>query len=116
VLDPPGSKPIDPLELQLPAPGPDLEAGATSPATLAGAADLIPRLPTELRMRTCSLGVGEVGQLTLNFCDGYVVDLGQPEDLRDKLVTTMFVLNSDPNVAASHRLNVADASHPVLIQ
>jgi cell division protein FtsQ len=116
VLDPPGSKPVDPLELKLPEHGPDLEAGANAPSTVAGAADLIPRLPAELRTRTCSLGVGDVGQLTLNFCDGYIVDLGQPEDLRDKLVTTMFVLNSNPNVAASHRLNVADASHPVLIQ
>ena len=31
VLDPPGSKPVDPLELVLPAPGPDLEPGADRP-------------------------------------------------------------------------------------
>ncbi len=31
VLDPPGSKPVDPLELTLATPGPDLEPGATAP-------------------------------------------------------------------------------------
>ena len=117
VLDPPGSKPIDPLELVLPEPGPDLEAGASVPAALAGAADVIPRLPPELRTRTCSLAVGDAGELALNFCDGYVVDLGQPEGLRDKLVSAIYVLNSQPDqVAASSRMNVADPSHPVLIQ
>jgi cell division protein FtsQ len=116
VLDPPGSKPVDPLELVLPQPGPDLEPGATVPAPVTGAADVIPRLPPDLRTRTCSMGVGDVGQLTLNFCDGYVVDLGQPEGLRDKLVSAIYVLNSQPDqVALSGRLNVADPSHPVLI-
>jgi hypothetical protein len=116
VLDPPGSKPVDPLELVLAKPGPDLEAGATVPAALAGAADVIPRLPPELRSRMCSLAVGEVGQLALTFCDGYVIDLGQPEQLRDKLVSAIYVLNSAPDqVAASSRLNVSDPARPVLI-
>ena len=61
VLDPPGSKPVDPLELTLATPGPDLEPGATAPAALAGAAGVVPRLPSDLRSRTCSLAVGEPG-------------------------------------------------------
>jgi cell division protein FtsQ len=116
VLDPPGSKPVDPLELALAEPGPNLEPGATVPPALAGAADVIPRLPPELRSQTCSLAVGEVGQLALTFCDGYVIDLGQPEQLRDKLVSAIYVLNSAPDqVAASSRLNVSDPARPVLI-
>ena len=117
VLDPPGSKPVDPLELTLAAPGPDLEPGATVPAALAGASGIVARLPAELRSRTCSIGVGDVGRLQLNLCDGFVIDLGSPERLRDKLVTTIFVLNTRADdVAASSGLNVADPERPVLIQ
>ncbi|HEY8092847.1 MAG TPA: FtsQ-type POTRA domain-containing protein [Acidimicrobiales bacterium] len=117
VLDPPGSKPTDPLELTLAAPGPDLEPGATVPAALAGASSIIPRLPADLRARTCSLGVSEVGRLQMTMCDGFVIDLGSPERLRDKLVTTIFVLNTRAeDVAASSGLNVGDPERPVLIQ
>jgi cell division protein FtsQ len=117
VLDPPGSKPVDPLELTLAAPGPDLRAGATVPADLAGAASIVPRLPTDLRSKTCSLAVGEAGQLTMTMCDGFVIDLGSPGRLRDKLVTTMFVLNTRADdVARSSGLNVGDPERPVLIQ
>ena len=59
VLDPPGSKPVDPLELTLAAPGPDLEAGATVPADLVGAASIVPRLPADLRSKTCSLAASD---------------------------------------------------------
>jgi cell division protein FtsQ len=117
VLDPPGSRPVDPLELTLPAPGPDLEAGATVPAALAGASGIVPRLPADLRSRTCSLGVGEEGRLEMTLCDGFVIDLGSPERLRDKLVTTIFVMNTRAaDVAASSGLNVGDPERPVLIQ
>ena len=117
VLDPPGSKPVDPLELTLPAPGPDLGAGATAPAELAGAASIVPRLPPELRTKLCSLAVGEAGQLTMTMCDGFVIDLGSPERLRDKLVTTLFVLNTRPDdVARASGLNVGDPERPVLIE
>jgi cell division protein FtsQ len=117
VLDPPGSKPVDPLELTLAAPGPDLEAGATVPADLVGAASVIPRLPADLRSKTCSLTVGEAGQLTMTMCDGFVIDLGSPDRLRDKLVTTIFVLNTRADdVARSSGLNVGDPERPVLIQ
>ncbi len=117
VLDPPGSKPTDPLELTLAAPGPDLEPGATVPAALAGASSIVPRLPADLRSRTCSLGVSEVGRLQMTMCDGFVIDLGSPERLRDKLVTTIFVLNTRAeDVAASSGLNVGDPERPVLIQ
>jgi len=117
VLDPPGSKPTDPLELTLAAPGPDLEPGATVPAALAGASSIVPRLPADLRSRTCSLGVSEVGRLQMTMCDGFVIDLGSPERLRDKLVTTIFVLNTRvEDVAASSGLNVGDPERPVLIQ
>jgi cell division protein FtsQ len=117
VLDPPGSKPVDPLELTLATPGPDLEPGATAPAALAGAAGVVPRLPSDLRSRTCSLAVSEQGRLQLNLCDGFVVDLGSPDRLRDKLVTTIFVLNTrTEEVAASSGLDVGDPERPVLIQ
>jgi cell division protein FtsQ len=117
VLDPPGSKPVDPLQLALVAPGPDLRAGATVPADLAGAASIVPRLPADLRSRTCSLAVGEAGQLTMTMCDGFVIDLGSPDRLRDKLVTTIFVLNTRADdVARSSGLNVGDPERPVLIQ
>ena len=117
VLDPPGSKPVDPLELTLAAPGPDLEAGATVPADLVGAASIVPRLPADLRSKTCSLAVGEAGQLTMTMCDGFVIDLGSPDRLRDKLVTTIFVLNTRADdVARSSGLNVGDPERPVLIQ
>jgi cell division protein FtsQ len=117
VLDPPGSKPVDPLELTLATPGPDLEPGATAPAVLAGAAGVVPRLPSDLRSRTCSLAVSEQGRLQLNLCDGFVVDLGSPDRLRDKLVTTIFVLNTRTDeVAASSGLDVGDPERPVLIQ
>jgi cell division protein FtsQ len=117
VLDPPGSKPVDPLELTLPAPGPDLGAGATAPADLAGAAGIVPRLPPELRTKVCSLAVGAAGQLTMTMCDGFVIDLGSPDRLRDKLVTTIFVLNTRPDdVARSSGLNVGDPERPVLIE
>jgi cell division protein FtsQ len=117
VLDPPGSKPVDPLELTLATPGPDLEPGATAPAALAGAAGVVPRLPSDLRSRTCSLAVSEQGRLQLHLCDGFVVDLGSPDRLRDKLVTTIFVLNTrTEEVAASSGLDVADPERPVLIQ
>jgi len=117
VLDPPGSKPVDPLELTLATPGPDLEPGATAPAALAGAAGVVPRLPSDLRSRTCSLAVSDQGRLQLHLCDGFVVDLGSPDRLRDKLVTTIFVLNTRTDeVAASSGLDVADPERPVLIQ
>jgi cell division protein FtsQ len=117
VLDPPGSKPVDPLELRPASPGPDLAAGTTVPADLAGAASIVPRLPAELRSRTCALGVGEAGRLQLSMCDGFFIDLGAPDRLRDKLVTTIFVLNTRPDdVAASSGLDVADPERPVLIQ
>ncbi len=117
VLDPPGSKPVDPLELTLATPGPDLEPGATAPGALAGAAGVVPRLPSDLRSRTCSLAVSEQGRLQLNLCDGFVVDLGSPDRLRDKLVTTIFVLNTRTDeVAASSGLDVGDPERPVLIQ
>ena len=117
VLDPPGSKPVDPLELTLATPGPDLEPGAIAPAALAGAAGVVPRLPSDLRSRTCSLAVSEQGRLQLHLCDGFVVDLGSPDRLRDKLVTTIFVLNTrTEEVAASSGLDVGDPERPVLIQ
>jgi cell division septal protein FtsQ len=117
VLDPPGSKPVDPLELTLATPGPDLEPGATAPAALAGAAGVVPRLPSDLRSRTCSLAVSEQGRLQLHLCDGFVIDLGSPERLRDKLVTTTFVLNTrTEEVEASSGLDVGDPERPVLIQ
>jgi cell division protein FtsQ len=116
VLDPPGSKPVVPLPLTLASSGPDLEAGATAPASLAGAASIVPRLPNDLRAKTCSLGVDEGGRLDLTLCDGFVIDLGAPERLRDKLVTTMFVLNTDPRVADATGLDVGDPEHAVLIQ
>ena len=117
VLDPPGSKPVDPLELALAAPGPDLDAGATVPASLAGAASIVPRLPPDLRSRTCSLGVDEQGRLRLTMCDGFVVELGSPDRLRDKLVSTIFVMNTRPDeIAASSGLDVGDPERPVLIQ
>jgi cell division septal protein FtsQ len=117
VLDPPGSKPVDPLELTLATPGPDLEPGATAPSALAGAAGVVPRLPSDLRSRTCSLAVSDQGRLQLNLCDGFVIDLGSPERLRDKLVTTIFVLNTrTEEVAASSGLDVGDPERPVLIQ
>jgi cell division septal protein FtsQ len=117
VLDPPGSKPVDPLELTLATPGPDLEPGATAPAALAGAAGVVPRLPSDLRSRTCSLAVSEQGRLQLHLCDGFVIDLGSPDRLRDKLVTTIFVLNTrTEEVEASSGLDVGDPERPVLIQ
>ena len=88
VLDPAGSKPVDPSELTLAAPGPDLEPGATVPADLAAAASIVPRLPADLRSKTCSVAVGQAGQLTMTMCDGFVIVLGSPDRLRDKLVTT----------------------------
>jgi hypothetical protein len=53
----------------------------------------------------------------MTMCDGFVIDLGSPERLRDKLVTTIFVLNTRvEDVAASSGLNVGDPERPVLIQ
>ena len=98
-----------PLELTLAAPGPDLEAGATVPADLAAAASIVPRLPADLRSKTCSLAVGQAGQLTMTMCDGFLIDLGSPDRLRDKLVTTSS--SSTPaadDVARSSGLNVGD--------
>jgi cell division protein FtsQ len=116
VLDPPGSKPVDPLELKLPTPGPDLEPSATAPASLVAASDLVPRLPQSLRAQTCSMSVAATGGLQLNLCKHYVIDLGQPEQLRDKLIAAMYVMTARPtDVAASRRMNVSDPFHPVLI-
>jgi hypothetical protein len=53
----------------------------------------------------------------MTMCDGFVIDLGSPDRLRDKLVTTIFVLNTRADdVARSSGLNVGDPERPVLIQ
>ena len=50
-------------------------------------------------------------------CDGFVVELGSPDRLRDKLVSTIFVMNTRPDeIAASSGLDVGDPERPVLIQ
>ncbi len=118
VLDPPGSKPVDPLELKLTQPGPNLDPSAGAPAALAVAADLVPRLPASLRAQTCSMSIANSGGLKLNLCkNGYVIDLGQPEQLRDKLITVLYVLTSQAAaVSGSRGMNVSDPFHPVLIK
>jgi cell division protein FtsQ len=118
VLSPPGSKPVDPLELKLAKAGPDLAASADAPSNLAAAADLVPRLPDTLRNQTCSMTVADSGGLKLNLCKGnYVIDLGQPEQLRDKLITVLYLLTAQaPAVAASRGMNVSDPFNPVLIK
>ena len=118
VLDPPGSKPVDPMEVKMAKPGPNLDAGTTAPSALAAVADLVPRLPGTLRSQTCSVGITAADGLALNLCArNYVIELGQPDQLRDKLITTMYLMSSQAaEVATSRRMNVSDPFHPVLIK
>jgi cell division protein FtsQ len=116
VLDPAGAKPVDPLTLLTAPSAPNLRAGATAPAAYAAAADLVPRLPPALRTLTCSMAVGTDGKLSLNLCNHYVIVLGSAEQLRDKLVTAMYLLTAEQaKLAGSKAMNVSDPFQPVLI-
>jgi cell division protein FtsQ len=116
VLDPAGAKPVDPLTLLTAPAAPNLRAGATAPAAYTAAADLVPRLPPALRTLTCSMAVGTDGKLSLNLCNHYVIVLGSAEQLRDKLVTAMYLLTAEQaKLAGSKAMNVSDPFQPVLI-
>jgi len=116
VLDPAGSKPVDPLWLATAAPGPNLRPGATAPASYVAAADLVPRLPPALRTLTCSMGVATDGKLTISLCNHYTIVLGSAEQLRDKLVTAMYLLTAQQaKLAGTKAMNVSDPFQPVLI-
>ena len=97
VLDPPGSKPVDPLELALAAPGPDLDAGATVPAVAGRSGQHRPPPAPRPALADVLARRRRAGRLRLTMCDGFVVELGSPDRLRDKLVSTIFVMNTRPD-------------------
>lgn len=71
-----------------------------SPGTSAGdafthAAELVQALSTAVRSRTESVGVTDIGGLTLQFHNGAVVSLGAPTDLLDKLTRLEAFLKRD---------------------
>ena len=117
VLSPAGSKPVDPLELTpaVARPGPRAPA-RTPPAAYAAAADLVPRLPPSLRTLTCSMQVAADGSLTMELCNRYQIVLGSADQLRDKLITAMYLLTAQQaKLAGTKAMNVSDPFHAVLI-
>ena len=106
--------------------GPALAPGANVAEPLAGAVRIARALPPSLKARTLELAYTTDGQYELHLQPKGTVLLGSADDIRDKLIATLTVLDKvDPDHARDARRPVAgeprheailDRGHPVTVQ
>jgi cell division protein FtsQ len=96
--------------------GPDLDPGATAPASLVGAAEVAAALPNDLRPYVQDMVLEADGGLRIRLVPGGQILFGPPQDVRAKLLAVLAVLANvgDPNLVGT--LDVRVPEKPVLTQ
>jgi cell division protein FtsQ len=93
--------------------GPAIEPGAVVPEAIAGAVRVASALPPTLKAKTLEIAFDADGNLELHLTPKGTVVLGTTEALRDKLISTLTVLDkADP--ATLGTIDVRSPTDPVL--